>query len=186
VDADAAAEMGMGTRGALATAAVLAVLAGGCGKDERPEPLQAHSAQVAATLSWPGYAPLALITFRDAGGRRCHALGTLTADGPRVLGAAALPLSDALTRAQHCLDAGHRVLSLQSVPAADGAMRLVGGIASARVREIVVGDQRLKPRANGGFLALIPAGEPLGASVEVDFTGGDRRRFPLRAVLRTV
>lgn len=150
----------------------------GCGEDQAPAATaRSHSSQVALTVAYPGFAPWALITYEDAGGRRCHTFGTLTSHGPRVLGDSR-PLEAAVAGSGRCLGRGGPV-SLAISEGAGGSVRVVGGIAARGVRRIIVGGERIRPSRSGAFLVAQPSARSLGTGVEVRFRGGGRARVPL-------
>ena len=171
----------IGTAGAVAIAA--AGLAA-CGEQERAAsgPVLSSS-RVAMTADFPGYAPFALITYRDAEGRRCHALGSVTPNGPRVIGALGDRLADGLARVGRCLDATDGDVSVQVQAAGRGAPRLVGGIVRAGVTRVVVGGRRVRPRPGGEFLVVHPADAgALGDEIELEYHAGGHRKVPLHVV----
>ncbi|MDQ3741457.1 MAG: hypothetical protein M3389_11010, partial [Actinomycetota bacterium] len=87
-----------------AVAALAAVVLSACGEEQREDTSpRLSSPRVAITANYPGYAPFALITYTDGAGRRCHSLGSLTADGPRVMGALEQPLAAGLAARGTCL-----------------------------------------------------------------------------------
>ncbi|HEX8086222.1 MAG TPA: hypothetical protein VF529_18155 [Solirubrobacteraceae bacterium] len=172
----------------LAVTAGAAAIAGAglsaCGEEQRERPVPAlSSARVAMTADYPGYAPFALITYRDAKGRRCHGLGSVTPDGPRVMGALDDSLIDGLTARGKCLSATGQDVSLQVRPAGRGAPRIVGGIAREGVTRVVVAGQSVRPRRGGEFLVVQPTGTgALGDEIELEYHAGHHRRLPLRLV----
>ena len=161
--------------------AVFAVTAAvGCGEEERVVSGPAMSSpQVAMTVSYPGFAPFALITYRDREGRRCHGLGSLTAHGPRVIGALEDPLADGLAARGKCLGSRDGDVSLQVRKAGRGAPRLVGGIVRAGVTRVVVGGQAVRPRSGGEFLVVQPADAATLASVQLEYRAGHHKRLPV-------
>ena len=161
--------------------AVFAVTAAiGCGEEEQVASGPAMSSpRVAMTVSYPGFAPFALITYRDGDGRRCHGLGSLTAYGPRVIGALEEPLSDGLATRGRCLDARDGDVSLQVRKAGRYAPRIVGGIARAGVTRVVVGGQAVRPRSGGEFLVVQPADAAALASVQLEYRAGHHKRLPV-------
>jgi hypothetical protein len=165
----------------LATVTLLGL--SGCGEEKSTiVPLQPNSSRVALTLTYPGFAPSALITYRLQGGRPCHALGMLTGEGPRVLAAPEWPLEAALERQGHCLDG--RLVSLEVVTRTGSErLRVVGGLVRRDVARIRVAGQRVRPGRGGAFLIVQPvdAGS-LGRAVEVELRDGSRRRLPLGVV----
>jgi hypothetical protein len=161
-------------------ATVMAVVPAGCGEEERPQPLRANSPAVALTLEWPGAAPWALITYQRDDGRRCHAIGTLTPAGPRLLDHPDMPLDQALTAGRTpCLGKAHGSVSLSVRAAPGGNGQLIGGLAEPGVRTLQIGDQRVHPAANGAFL-LHRAGGAMTASMRVETRGGHASEQPLR------
>jgi CBS domain-containing protein len=154
----------------------------GCGTtEERLVPPDLNSPQVALTVDYPGAAPLALITYRSRR-VRCHALGTMTARGARLLGQLGKPVSQALPRHGRCLDAAHPVVSLQ-VGDAGNALRAVGGITRDDVVRVAVAGQRVRPR-DGAFLVAFPASAgAVGQVVRVQLRDGRRLRLPLQQLL---
>ena len=170
--------------GTVGTAAFAVAAMTGCGEEKRVETGPALSSpRVAMTVSYPGFAPFALITYRDASGRRCHGLGSLTEHGPRVMGALDKTLADGLSVRGTCLRPDDGDVSLQVRRAGRGAPRIVGGIARAGIARVVVGGQAVRPWAGGEFLVVQPADAgSLGSSVEVEYRAGHHRRLPLRLV----
>ncbi|HEX2086303.1 MAG TPA: hypothetical protein VHF89_11520 [Solirubrobacteraceae bacterium] len=166
------------------TAALAAVALAACGEEKREATGPAMSSpRVAMTVSYPGYAPFALITYRDERGRRCHGIGSLTADGPRVFGALDSALADGLAAGGKCLGPDDSDVSLQVRRAGRGAPRVVGGIARAGVTRVVVGGQRVRPRRGGEFLVVQPGDAgPLGDDVQLEYRAGHQRRLPLKLV----
>lgn len=171
----------VGTTGAAALAA--AALAA-CGEEQRDTtPPALSSARVAMTASYPGYAPFALITYRDADGHRCHGLGSVTPHGPRVMGALEDSLTAGLAARGRCLTAQGRDVSLQIREAGRGAPRIVGGIVREGVTRVVVAGQTVRPRRGGEFLVVQPAGTgSLGKEIELEYHAGHHRRLPLELV----
>ena len=161
-----------------------AVALGACGGEERDQTAPAlSSARVAMTANYPGYAPFALITYRDAEGRRCHGLGSVTPEGPRVMGALGDDLTEGLTNRGKCLSANGRDVSLQVRRAGAGAPRIVGGIVREGVTRIVIAGQAVRPRRGGEFLVVQPADAgALGDEIELEYTAGHHRRLPLEPV----
>lgn len=171
----------VGTAGAVAMAA--AALSA-CGGEEREDTKPALSSpRVAMTADYPGYAPFALITYRDGAGRRCHGLASVTPEGPRVMGALDQSLTDGLAQRGRCLGADDRDVSLQVRKAGRGAPRIVGGIVRAGVTRVVVAGQKVRPRPGGEFLVVQPvdAGS-LGEEIALEYHAGRHRRLPLRLV----
>lgn len=167
----------------------LAVAAGGAGcGDEREtlEPPRAQSSRVALTVSYPGLAPWALITYQTRAGERCHALGTLTTAGPRVLGAADEPLETALAGNGRCLDRGHAAVSLDVSDGARGAVRIVGGLVARGVRRLVVAGERVRPSRSGAFLVSQPSSSALGESVHLVYESGATEQVALEDARRRV
>lgn len=165
--------------GVLATAVTAAGLAG-CGEEERPQPLRANSPAVALTLEWPGAAPWALITYEREDGRRCHAMGTITPAGPRLLSRPDVPLGEALSFGRTpCLGKDQRSVSLSVRQAPGGAGQLIGGLAAPGVRTLQIGDQRVHPARNGAFL-LHRAGGATTERVRVETRNGRAVTHPLR------
>jgi hypothetical protein len=155
-----------------------------CGGEEREDtPPALSSARVAMTVEYPGYQPFALITYRDPAGRRCHGLGSVTPQGPRVMGALDNSLTEGLTTRGTCLAVGGRDISVQVRKAGRGAPRIVGGIVREGVTRIVVAGQTIRPRRGGEFLFVQPpdAGA-LGDDIELEYTAGQHRRLPLDLV----
>jgi len=152
-----------------------------CGdEEERLATPDVNSARVALTVDFPGSAPLALITYRQAG-RRCHALGTVTDEGPRVLGAAGGPLYAALQRHGDCLAAPRGLVSVQTSARGSRPLRVVGGLARHDVVRVRVAGQRVRPGRGGAFLVGWPAGTgDAGRMVEVQLRDGTRHRVPLQ------
>ena len=155
-----------------------------CGSEEAPTtPPALSSARVAMTASYPGFAPFALITYRDADGRRCHGLGSVTPEGPRVMGALDVSLTDGLTARGKCLGANGRDVSLQVRRAGRGAPRIVGGIVREGVTRVVVAGPSVRPRRGGEFLVVQPADAgALGEKIELEYHAGHHRRLPLQLV----
>ncbi len=148
------------------------------GEEERLAALEPNSARVALTVDYPGSAPLALITYR-AGGRRCHALGTVTDQGPRVLGDRA-PLYRALERRGGCLGRAHPLVSVQLSDRRSRPLRVLGGLARHDVIRLRIAGQRVRPDRGGAFLVGWPAGTgDAGRVVEVMLRDGTRHRVPL-------
>jgi hypothetical protein len=170
----------IGTVGAVAMAAAAL---GACGEEERTGVAPAlSSTRVAMTADFPGFAPFALITYRDAAGRRCHALGSVTPNGPRVIGALGSALADGLARRGTCLDARDRDVSFQ-VGGGGRTPRLVGGIVRAGVTRVVVGGHKVRPRPGGEFLVVHPADAgALGDDIQLQYHAGGHRKVPLRFV----
>lgn len=170
----------------VSTAVVLgaATALSACGAEEKPDtPPALSSPRVAMTASYPGYAPFALITYRDGDGRRCHGIGSVTPNGPRVMGALGLSLAEGLTRRGKCMRADDNDVSLQVRHAGAGAPRIVGGIVRDGVTKVVVAGQRVDPRPTGEFLVVQPAGAgSLGSAVELEYRAGTVRRLPLDTV----
>jgi hypothetical protein len=160
-----------------------AAAASGCGEEKRADtPPALSSAHVAMTASYPGYAPFALITYRDADGRRCHGLGSVTPHGPRVIGALDDNLTEGLTHLGTCLTATGRDVSLQVRRAGRGT-RIVGGIARAGVTRVIVGGQAVRPRRGGEFLVVQPADAgAVDEKIELEYHAGHHRRLPLELV----
>lgn len=159
------------------------VLAGlsGCGDaPERAVAPEVNSARVALTVDYPGSAPLALITYRAAG-RRCHALGRLTASGARALAEPGAPLDGALERRGVCLDGAAEPVSVELSAEGSGPLRAAGGLARRDVVRIRVAGQRARPGRDGAFLVAWPsdAGDA-GSIVEVTLRDGSRQRVPLQ------
>lgn len=170
--------------GIAGVAAIAAAALAACGEEEQlgSGPVLS-STRVAMTADFPGFAPFALITYRDAEGRRCHALGSVTPNGPRVIGALGDNLSSGLTRRGMCLDARDGDVSVQVQAAGRGAPRLVGGIVRAGVTRVVVGGRKVRPRPGGEFLVVHPADAgPLGDDIGLEYHAGGRRRVPLTLV----
>ena len=168
----------LGKFGTLVAALALGAVATGCGEEPAPvDTPRAASAKVELTVSVPGGAPLALITYEGNGGRTCHALGALTAQGPRVLDALDQPLEAGLTRSGHCLRGGG--VSLATARAAGGQLRVVGGMAAKGVRRVVVGGERVRPSRSGAFLVAQRAPGSLSGDVELIYAGGGSERVPL-------
>ena len=171
--------------GTITAALALAGAGAGCGEEPVPEaPPKAQSSRVALTVSYPGSSPWALITYEAADGRPCHAFGTLTKDGPRVLGAPDVPLEQALAGGGRCLR--DRSVSLATATGAGGDVRVVGGIAAPGVRRVVVGGERIRPSKSGAFLVVQPASGALGRDVELVFSGGARERVPAETLIGDV
>lgn len=175
----------MGLLRSVATAGAATIAAASlaaCGEEDRPEVRPAvSSARVAMTVSYPGLAPFALITYRDRAGRPCHGLGRLTAGGPRVIGAVGATLADGLARRGRCLRPDGDDVSLQVRSAGPGAPRLVGGIVRPGVTRVVVAGQAVRPRPGGEFLVAQPADAgSLGDEVELEYRAGGHRRLPLK------
>ena len=170
--------------GTVATAALVVAATTGCGEKERVETGPAMSSpRVAMTVSYPGFAPFALITYRDGSGRPCHGLGSLTAGGPRVMGALDATLADGLAARGKCLRADDSDVSLQVRKAGRNAPRLVGGIARAGVTRVIIGGQSVRPRPGGEFLVVQPAdARSLGPAVQLEYRAGHHRRLSLRLV----
>jgi hypothetical protein len=168
--------------GAAGAAIIAAAAFAACGEEERVDTGPAvSSARVAMTVTYPGFAPFALVTYRDRRGRHCHGLGTLTARGPRVLGLPGASLAEGLTRRGKCLGAGDHDVSLQVRSAGRGAPRLVGGIVRAGVTRVVVAGQAVRPRPGGEFLVAQPAGAgAIGDEIELEYRAGEHRRLPLK------
>ena len=166
------------TAGLAAFAATAAI---GCGEEKRVVSGPAMSSpRVAMTVSYPGFAPFALITYRDTHGRRCHGLGSVTPEGPRVMGALGDSLTEGLTNRGKCLAADGGDVSLQVRRAGTGAPRIVGGIVRAGVTRIVVAGQSVRPRRGGEFLVVQPPGTgALGDEIELEYHAGHHRRLPL-------
>ena len=159
-------------------------MATGCGEEKRVDTGPAMSSpRVAMTVSYPGFAPFALITYRDGSGVPCHGLGSLTADGPRVMGALDTTLAEGLATRGRCLREQDSDVSLQVRKAGADAPRLVGGIARAGVTRVIIGGQSVRPRAGGEFLVVQPAdARSLGPAVQLEYRAGHQRRLPLRLV----
>ena len=170
--------------GITAAAALGAASLSACGAEEKVEtPPALSSPRVAMTVSYPGYAPFALITYRDAAGRRCHGIGSVTANGPRVMGALGASLAEGLAQRGKCLRTDDNDVSLQVRRAGTGAPRIVGGIVRDGVTKVVVAGQRVDPRPTGEFLVVQPAGAgSLGSAVELEYRAGQVRRLPLDVV----
>ena len=175
----------MGLLRTVGLAAATTLVASGlvaCGEEKRDDTGPAASSpRVAMTVSYPGFAPFALITYRDRGGRRCHGLGTLTADGPRVIGGVGATLEAGLAKSGKCLRTEDHDVSLQVRSAGSGAPRPVGGIVRAGVTRVVVAGQAVRPRPSGEFLVLQPAGAgSLGKEIELEYRAGQSRRVALK------
>ena len=170
--------------GTIGAAAIAAAGLSACGAEEQTEtPPALSSPRVAMTVNYPGYAPFALITYRDAEGRRCHGIGSVTADGPRVMGALGLDLTQGLAERGKCMRAEDNDVSLQIRKAGVGAPRIVGGIVRDGVTKVIVAGQRVDPRPSGEFLVVQPAGAgTLGSAVELEYRAGTVRRLPLDTV----
>jgi hypothetical protein len=168
----------------LGSAILAATALSACGSEEKVEtPPAMSSPRVAMTVSYPGYAPFALITYRDGEGRRCHGIGSVTADGPRVMGALAKTLTDGLAKGGKCMRAEDNDVSLQVRKVGPGAPRVVGGIVRNGVTKVIVAGQRVDPRPSGEFLVVQPAGAgTLGSAVELEYRAGGIRRLPLDTV----
>ena len=164
--------------------AILAIALTACGEEKVAEtPPVMSSPRVALTANLPGYAPFALIVYRDAEGRRCHGVGSLTAGGPRVMGALGETLADGLRTGGKCLRATDSDVSLQVRRVGRGTARVVGGIVREGVTRVVVGGQGVRPQRDGSFLVVQPAGSgALGEEVELEYRAGNHRRLPLRRV----
>jgi hypothetical protein len=140
------------------------------------------SPRVAMTVSYPGYAPFALITYRDAAGRPCHSLASVTTNGPRVMGRLGSSLADGLAHGGTCVKPNAGDVSVQVRQAGRGP-RIVGGIVRAGVTRVVVAGQSVRPRAGGAFLLVQPAGTgALGRDIELEYHAGHHRRLSLRRV----
>ena len=166
------------------SALVAAASLSACGAEEQEvNPPVLSSPRVAMTASYPGYAPFALITYRDGEGRRCHGIGSVTANGPRVMGALSASLAEGLALRGKCMRADDSDVSLQVRKAGAGAPRIVGGIVRDGVTKVIVAGQRVDPRPSGEFLVVQPAGAgSLGSSVELEYRAGHVRRLPLDRV----
>jgi hypothetical protein len=163
-------------------AAALSMNAAGCGEEQRSAPPQVGSPKVAATLEWPGQRPWALITYHRTDGRPCHALGVLTAAGPRLIARPNDSLSVGLQRYRgHCLEPREgRGISIDAEKAPGGAGALVGGVAAPSVRRVTIAGQHVRPGKDGSFLMLHPAASGrLKARVDVDLRNGHRRTLRL-------
>ncbi len=174
----------MSIRSALSAGAVALVAAGlsACGETERVGTAPTMSSpRVAMTASYPGFAPFALVTYRDAGGLRCHGLASVTSQGPRVMGALDRSLVDGLATRGKCLRATDGDVSLQVRKAGAGSPRIVGGLVRAGVTRVVVGGQSVRPRANGEFLVVQPIdSRSTGDAVELEYRAGRHKRVSLR------
>jgi hypothetical protein len=170
--------------GIIASAVLAAASLAACGAEEQVEtPPALSSPRVAMTVTYPGYAPFALITYRDRAGNRCHGIGSVTSSGPRVMGALGVSLADGLARRGKCLGAQDSDVSLQVRKVGPGAPRVVGGIVREGVTKVVVAGQRVDPRPTGEFLVVQPAGSgTLGSAVELEYRAGAVRRLPLARV----
>jgi hypothetical protein len=170
------------TAGTLVTALALGAGATACGEEAAPSDTpRSASAKVELTMSLPGGgAPLALITYQGDGGRTCHALGTLTTRGPRVLDALDQPLETGLGRSGHCLG-GHGV-SLATARVGGGELRVLGGLAAKGVRRVVVGGERVRPSRSGAFLVAQRSPGSLSGDVELIYAGGGHERVPLASL----
>ncbi len=169
----------VGTAGAALIAATGLVACGGEKRDDRGP--AANSPRVAMTVSYPGFSPFALITYRDRGNRQCHGLGTLTASGPRVMASLNTSLAQGLIKDGKCLGAGDHDVSLQVRSAGNGAPRLVGGIVRAGVTRVVVAGQTVRPRPSGEFLVVQPADAgSLGEEIQLEYRAGQQRRLALK------
>lgn len=170
--------------GIIGAAALAAAALSACGSEERvTTPPALSSPRVAMTVSYPGYAPFALITYRDGDGRRCHGIGSVTANGPRVMGALGASLADGLATNGKCLRADDSDVSLQVRKVGVDAPRIVGGIVRDGVTKVIVAGQRVDPRPTGEFLVVQPAGAgSLGSAVELEYRAGQVRRLPLDRV----
>ena len=169
----------VGTAGAALIAAAGLVACGGEKRDDRGP--AANSPRVAMTVSYPGFAPFALITYRDRGNRQCHGLGSLTANGPRVMGALNASLTEGLVKDGKCLGAGDHDVSLQVRNAGTGAPRIVGGIVRPGVSRVIVAGQTVRPRPSGEFLVVQPADAgSLGEEIELEYRAGQHRRLALK------
>ncbi|HEX8122697.1 MAG TPA: hypothetical protein VF549_15685 [Solirubrobacteraceae bacterium] len=154
-----------------------------CGSEQRESASPALSSpHVAMTVSYPGYAPFALITYRDVAGRPCHSLGSVTADGPRVMGWLGASLAEGLAHGGTCMRRTTGDVSVQVRQAGHGP-RIVGGIVRAGVTRIVVAGQSVRPRAGGEFLLVQPAGTgALGRDIQLEYRAGHHKRLSLRRV----
>ncbi len=170
--------------GTVATAACVVAVTTGCGEEKRADTGPAMSSpRVAMTVSYPGFAPFALITYRDGEGRRCHGIGSVTSEGPRVMGALGMTLTEGLSKHGKCMRAEDKDVSLQIRKAGAGAPRIVGGIVRDGVTKVIVAGQRVDPRPSGEFLVVQPAGAgSLGSAVELEYRAGASRRLPLDTV----
>ena len=166
--------------GAVVALALLATTTG-CEEQAAPEPPRPQSSRVAMTVTYPGQAPWALITYQGPEGERCSALGTLTGSGPRVLGALDAPLDVGLASHGRCLHGG---VALDVTSGAGGEVRVIGGVAAHGVRRVVIGGERVRPGRSGAFLVTQPGDDDLGDEVELVFSGGGRERMALAAARR--
>ncbi|HEV2813508.1 MAG TPA: hypothetical protein VGW10_09675 [Solirubrobacteraceae bacterium] len=176
----------MGLLRSAGTGCAVAMAAGAlsaCGEEQREDTTPALSSpRVAMTASYPGYAPFALITYRDGHGRVCHGLGSVTPDGPRVMGALDMSLGVGLAKHGTCLRREGRDVSVQ-IRRAGGGARIVGGIARAGVTRVLVAGQSVRTRRNGEFLVVQPSDAgPVGDEIELEYHAGHHRRLPLRLV----
>ena len=169
----------------MGAAAIVTVAFAACGEEKVAEtPPAMSSPRVALTANLPGYAPFALIVYRDGEGRRCHGVGSLTAQGPRVMGALDDTLADGLRTGGKCLRANDSDVSLQVRRVGRGAARVVGGIVREGVTRVVVGGQGVRPQRDGAFLVVQPAGSgALGEEVELEYRAGHHRKPPAAAGL---
>ena len=171
--------------GSLAAVAAAALAVTGCGEEQvRDAGPSTSTPEVAITASYPGYAPFALITYRDEDGRRCHGIGTLTASGPKVLGANSdQTLIQGLQARGKCLRATDGDVSLQVRQGGAHTPRIVGGLAREGVLRVSVAGQRVRPQPNGAFLVIQPADTgPVGDKVGLEYRAGHTRRLPIRRV----
>ena len=170
--------------GTIAAIALAGAALSACGEEAKVEtPPAMSSPRVAMTVAYPGYAPFALITYRDGEGRRCHGIGSVTPDGPRVMGALGVTLTEGLAKQGRCMRAEDKDVSLQVRKVGVGAPRIVGGIVRNGVTKVIVAGQRVDPRPSGEFLVVQPAGAgTLGSAVELEYRAGGIRRLPLDTV----
>ncbi len=170
------------TLGSTGAAIIAAAVLVACGDEEKAEKAPSLSnPRVAMTVSYPGFAPFALITYQDHAGRSCHGLGSLTADGPRVMGALGASLAEGLAAGGKCLRPDDHDVSLQIRSAGEGAPRLVGGIVRSGVSRVVVAGQAVRPRPSGEFLVVQPADAgSIGDEIELEYRAGRLRRLPLK------
>jgi hypothetical protein len=167
-------------RGAIAAALAVAIGCAGCGEQERTIEQAATSPRVALSIDYPGYAPWALIVFRDERNRRCHALGAITKQGPRALERTDIPLADGLIRSGRCVERDDLDVSLQMRRPGKGGPRVVGGLARDGVRRVRIAGRTVRPRRDGSFLLVLPAGaDRVGRTVGLEYGGGHRRKLPL-------
>ena len=166
--------------GGICAAVVLATTSAACGGSDEERAPEAMATKVALTLTWPGVAPWALITYTGAHGARCAALGSITRDGPRVLRAVDKPLATALPAHGRCLDGSSGPVVLEVAQSEGREVQIVGGLAERGVKRLRVAGQTVRPDRHGAFLLIHADGaDTLGREYEVLHAGGGSSSYAM-------